>query len=183
MSETPNTVVICRSPGSRVTSEYPVDRIQNPHWSNIAGGRKNRYGYYALYGYIPYEDAVKFVDCSGTHGYYGSEAKICIREKDNRSANHRAAYQKLMKICGEKPMSAIAKNRPQDAPPCTKRIRQIMVEKNQVYRYEIRDLIRIEGYKLETFRRALKTLLKKELSCQGSPNSPKQVIFLNEDKK
>lgn len=183
MSDTPNTVVICRAPGSGAASEYPVDRIQNPRWDHTAGGRQNRYGYYALYGYIPYEDAAKLVDCSGTHGSYGSEAKICICESDNQSPNNHAAYRKLVKIAGDKPKSIIAQNRPKNAPLCTKRIRQIMSEKKQLFRPELRNMILEEGYQLETFRRALKTLLKKELSCQGGPNSPKQVIFWNENKK
>ena len=183
MPDTLNTVLICRSPSGTTGGEYPIENIRNPHWSRVSGGYNRVYGWYALYGYIPYEDAEQIVDCSGRHSYYGNNVKICIIEKDNRSENHSMAYRELLKVAGEKPMSVIARNRPGNAPPCTKRILQIMTERKRMLRRTLRKMIINEGYREVTFRRALNDLLWTKLSCEGEPQSPKQIIFVREEDK
>lgn len=96
-------VIICRAPRDIEGGEYPISKIKNPHWSRISGGVHRRCGGYSLYGYIPYEDAMEIVTCSGRHDYMGGDAKICIVASDNKTGKYKEAYKELAAQAGEKP--------------------------------------------------------------------------------
>ena len=72
------------------------------------------------------------------------------------------------------------RNRPEDAPPCTKRILQILDAKGDMYRKELREILTIEGYQTSTMRRAVKDLSKQgKITLCGSSWSAKQTISRN----
>lgn len=160
--------------------EISISEIERPHWDNCSGGVRKRQGGYSLYGYIDYGLAASLVKCSGMHGGYGNSAKICIPASCNRDEKYRKGYKELVDLAGDKPRSETSFHRPQGAPPCTKRIFQIVSEKISITRGELRDILYEEGYYTTTIRNALRTLIEqKKIVTEGSAYSPKQKIKVN----
>ena len=169
-------VAISRGPQSTMVSEIDIKYISNIHWGYVSGGYKKKTGYALLYGMIPYEMAMKLVDCSGMHNFGGNDAKICIEERYNKDERYCAGYNELKKKAGEKPGSMISENRPEGQPPCTKKILMLLGE-GKMMRFEVRERLLEFGYKPQTIRGAIKSLHEKEMiELEGSSRSRYQAI-------
>lgn len=163
--------------------EINPEKIKNVRWDNISGGYEAKYGFYQLYGYIDYEDAMELVDCSGEHESLGRRAKICIVENLNKEMPYIEGYQYLLSQVLSKPKSKIAQNRPQGYPPCTKYILQVLDEYGSLTRKELREKLtkdfgnKEKGYALGTIRRALFELVKSErVSISDEKNHNQQIV-------
>ena len=169
-------VVISRHPSAHTSSEILISEIEGIKWDNLSGGVNKKQSGYSLYGYIPYELAKKYVDCSGNHDYGYNMAKICIPESLNKDAKYIDGYNILCKLAGKKPDGVIKSKRPKGGKPCTKRILMILDEQEFIYRGELRTRLKDEGYKV-IVRNALYSLRKQsKIKTEGSPYSPKQII-------
>lgn len=113
------------------------------------------------------------IACSGRHNYSNNGIKVLIM----KSGSSKAAYKYIMSVTGldEKDLStAISKG----APPCTKRIVQIVNDNNgEMLRGELREKIHEEGYKV-SFAQALKTLIKTgKIKTEGAAQSKYQKVI------
>lgn len=173
-------VMISRAPSDHKCGEIKVTEIRNVQWDDTSGGVHQTQGGYSLYGYIPYGKGKELVACSGRHDRGYNDIKICIPKSKNRDERHKKGYEYLFKQAGDKPKSKVMRNRPEDAPPCTKRILQILDAKGDMYRKELRETLTMEGYQMSTIRRAVKDLSKQEkIALRGSSWSAKQTISRN----
>lgn len=167
-------VIICRSPGDLEGGPYEASRIENVHWGRCSGGVNRIQSGWSLYGYIPYEDAEKVVACSGRHNFGYNVSKICITASDNTD---RPAYYRLVEQADERGGCGIASDCPKGAPSATRRIRQIVGEKGEISRGELKSFMLAEGYRKEVIPLAIKNLhLQNVLSLIGDSRSPKQII-------
>lgn len=167
-------VIICRSPGKYKDALYAASKIERVHWGRCSGGVNRLQNGWSLYGYIPYEDAEELVACSGRHNFGYNEAKICIVASCNAD---RPAYYRLVEQADERGGCGIAANCPKGAPSATKRIRQIVGEKREISRGELKSFMLAEGYSKEVIPLAIKNLhLQNVLSLIGDSRSPKQII-------
>ncbi len=169
-----NTVIICRRPGDYEGGLYDASKIKNIHWGRCSGGVNRLQNGWSLYGYIPYEDAEELVACSGRHNFGYNDAKICVVASTNAD---RPAYYRLVEMADERAGCGIAGGCPKGAPSATKRIRQIVAEKGEVSRGELKSLMLEEGYSKGVIPKAIKLLYQQNvLSLDGDSRSPKQVI-------
>ncbi len=153
-------------------AEVDVSQIDNCRWDNISGGYGKRHAGYALYGYIPYEEAAKLVNCSGRHEDYGYQVKIMIPKSWNREDPYKEGYRHLIQHAGIKP-----KFRKDGQIPCTKRIILIVGNEGVVKRKQLREQLISEGYPKMQIAGALKCMKQDgRLILTGSPNSPYQLI-------
>ena len=167
-------VRICRQIDSYVCAEYPAERIQNVKWDNISGGVNKKQAGYSLYGYIPYKEAAKLIDCSGQHDFGYNDAKVCIRAIDNKDPSYKKGYNYLMKCAGTKPYSNY---NAAGLPPCTKRILLILDEKEEITRLELREKLQNEGYNNDLVCGAIKRLEKSQrITISDARNPQKRII-------
>lgn len=169
----------------RLVGEIDATEIESPHWDNVSGGYGARSAGYAIYGYIPYDIAKDLVDCSGRHGFGDNSAKICVPSSLNKAEDYQEGYNYLLKnVINEKPGSIITKHRPTGGKPCTKKILEILSqrENGKILRKELREILSgkhsgQKGYELQTIRQALKTLEKTNRITISKNSSPdKQII-------
>lgn len=173
-------VLITRQPRNHETAEIDIDKITGVKWDNISGGVNSRQAGYSLYGYIPYSLAKDLVACSGSHDFGYNQAKICIPASLNAGQPpYKEGYNILSDLAGKKPASQISLSRPEGAPPCTKRIIQVVENEKSITRRNLRETLISEGYASQTIRNALNRMIKaKRLQAKGSPYSPNQEISL-----
>jgi hypothetical protein len=164
-------VTIGRSHSDSNRSVISISEITNPLWDNVSGGYHEHHSGYSLYGYIDYALAMELVGCSGTHEYFGNQAKIFIVKPKNKQDPCYEGYQELARLAGEKPSSyTTAKT------PCTKRILQIL-EKGPLTRGVLRDILLRENYPSNRVRNAINSLKRdNRIICEGSPFSKSQIL-------
>ncbi|WP_343083978.1 hypothetical protein [Blautia producta] len=172
-------VIITRHPQDYRGGEISISEISSPHWDNCSGGIRKKQSGYSLYGYIAYKLAHKIVKCSGSHIEYGNDAKICIPASANKDEIHKMGYQILLKSAGEKPKRETSL-RPKGAPPCTKRILQVVSENESITRGDLKSWLNKEGYPIKTICNALKTLIRNQkVATEGSSYSPNQKLKIS----
>lgn len=168
-------VFITRHPQDYEGGVIPISEITGLKWEDQSGGVGKRHGGYCLYGYIDYNLAAKTVRCSGEHEGYHKQAKIFIPKSSNAEGDYEKGYKELLKIAPEKPESKISLQRPKGAPPCTKRILQVIGENPSITRGEIKSSLCNEGYPNTTVCNSLKTLIRNQkITTEGSSYSPYQ---------
>lgn len=172
-------VLIIRSPGQYSTvGEIDIDEIEGIHWGNQSGGVNRRHAGYSLYGYIDYDRAAELVNCSGEHGYYGSQAKIMIPASLNKRNPYAEGYKELLERVPGKPTYHF---RLAGQKPCTTRILEILQEKGPIMRGELRKLLIMEKYRKSLIMGALNRMGKDGriiFEASGS-NIQNQIILLN----
>lgn len=182
-------VQICRGMDGAV-ADIEIEKINSVHWDDTTGGYQSNLGHYEMFGYIPYDTAVKLVDCSGTHANIAKNAKvrICKPEPKKNPADKKyvEGYNILLSQAGQKPKSIIAQNRPTGEPPCTKKILQLLSD-GPMHREILRKKLYKIGYKKQTVLNAIRALSNTigdgRIICIGSSYSPKQVLCLPEDEE
>ena len=112
-------IIITRHGGN--SGEIDAKKISNVKWDNISGGYKIKQSGYSLYGYIPYDDALKLNLCSGKHENIADAAKIMIPRSLNSKAPYKKVYDHFVSLAGEKPLI-----RKPGQLPCTKRAIDIL---------------------------------------------------------
>ena len=172
-------IFISRNPKYKISVEYPVDKIDNIHWRNASGEIVARQAGFSLYGYIPYEDAMELDLNSGRHNFGSNSTLICICTSTNTKEPYLSVYKTLCKCAGAKPMSQIAANRPKCAPPCTKKICELLSEQEYMPRKDLRyELLQI-GYAITTIRSALRRLERNQkITIEKVANTDNQKISL-----
>ena len=172
-------VIIKRSRGCySEEAAVDVDIISSVHWGNVSGGVNVRHAGFALYGYIDYSLASKIVSCSGMHAHYGHSAKIMIPASLNKEAPYREGYEYLLECAGRKPSYHY---RLPGQKPCTKRILELIAQKESVTRKALRDQLLSERYGGKQIARALNRMEKdgRIIYKEGSSNSQQQIIILS----
>ena len=176
-------VIICRHPGDYETAAIDAAKISGVHWSCISGGIRKRQAGRSLYGYIPYEDAIDLVACSGRHNFGYNDAKICITASYNKDdPKYCVAYYALVEIADEKAKCGIAAKCPVGAPSCTKRIRQLLTNTPEISRRNLRTTLCSEGYEAKTITEAINNLKwQKIIELDGDSRSSKQIIRMRQE--
>lgn len=167
-------IMITRHGGN--CEEYDAEKIRDIKWDNVSGGYRKKQSGYSLYGYIPYDDAVKMGLSSGNHEKFNNDAKIMIPADLNSKAPYKKVYDHIVSLAGEKPLI-----RKPGQLPCTKRAIDILCKskKRSLARSKLREVLLTEGYKPNTIMHALKRLGKEgKIVFEGSPYSKVQIIKL-----
>ena len=171
-------VLICRQPGDWRGGAYEAGKIKGVKWDCVSGGVFKRQNGWSLYGYIPYEDAMELVACSGVHNYGYNPAKICITASGNKDdPQYRAAYYGLVEKADERGKCGLAEHCPPGKPMCTKRIREIMYDVGVISRGELKKTLIEEGYDKTIVAESIKNLhCQSILEFEGDSRSSKQII-------
>ncbi|WP_297570803.1 hypothetical protein [uncultured Anaerovibrio sp.] len=159
----------------RAKEEIEIEYIYNPRWDCCSGVGKFKHAGLAIYGYLAYGYATEQKLNGGKHKHYGNDTKVLIAASDNNKPPYRDDYRKLMEMAGEKPDF----NEHRDTP---KKIVKILEKKGKMRRGDLREALLDEGYTGSQILSNLRKMQKDgRICCEGSNNSPNQLISLGND--
>lgn len=162
-----------RQPNGHDLGSVKFSDIWGIHWSNISGGYNKKCSQEFLFGYIHPDKIIDGeVACSGRHNY-DNGIKVVILKKYNKSV-----WSELIKIPKNRPQNTV---RLEGQPACTKKIVEIVMEKQPIRRMTLRQELLSLGYQEGTIRNALKRLENnKKISVKGN-HYTNQIIELSHE--